>query len=179
MGLTALLPAQSGFAYFRPLPGASFLKYRAATYPMFNQVVAGNAMISEGIGVSIEMKCPSNAAFPYSQKQAAIASLVASLKQHISLGGIFSVQTPAYFYQNGLMTDFRDITGADLKQVQAEFQLDFFFPLITIADAQAAQGTFLQTLNSGAAISTPSWSTGTAPPLPGVPTSALMPPTIQ
>jgi len=180
MAFNSLLPAPSGFAYFRPVPGASLIKNRCATYPMFNQMVAGNAMIAEGVQLSMEMECPANPQFPYLQKSAYISALIASLKKHNVLGGTYSVATPAFFYDNGVMLDFRDVTGADKKQAQVTFQIDFYFPLITIADAQAAMGTFLQTLGNGAAINgSPSWSTGALSSVPSVSNSALTPPTIQ
>lgn len=180
MPFTSLLPASRGFAFFKPIPGASLLKNRCATYPMFNQVVAGNAMVADGVPLSVRMDCPANASFPYLQKSAAIQALVSSLKQHNALGGIYSVYTPALLYQNGVMLDLRDITGGDSKQAQVSFQIDFFFPLISIADALAAQSTFLQVLGSGAAINgSPSWSTGAQSSVPSVPSSTLTPTTVQ
>jgi hypothetical protein len=172
-----LLP--SGFAWFRPVAGASLLRNRCAEYPMANQAIAGNAMIAMPVTVSMEMICPaSQATVAYGNKNAIITALVASLKQHNATGGLYGVYTPAFTYQNGVMLDFRDVTTADMKQVQAVFQLDFFFPLITVADAQAAQGALYRTITSGAAMNgQPSFSTGATNP--SLPSGALTPPTIQ
>jgi len=172
-----LLP--TGFARFRPVPGASLMRAQCAQYPMANQAIAGNAMIALPVNLSMEMICPATAiTVPYMNKGAIITALVASLKQHQVLGGIYSVYTPSFTYDAGVLLDFRDVTPADMKQVQAVFQLDFYFPLITVADALAAQGALYRTITSGAAISgTPSFSTGATNP--SLPSGALTPPTIQ
>lgn len=169
----SLLP--TGFAQFKPVPGASLLKNECAQYPMANQAVAGNAMIAQPVQISIEMICPANSAtVAYKAKSAIITALVTSLAQHNASGGVYTVYTPAYCYENCVMLDFRDVTPADIKQAQAVFVLDFYKPLISVADAQAAQSSLLQTLGSGAAISgSPSWSTGaTNPTLANIPPPA-------
>jgi hypothetical protein len=176
----SLLP--KGFAQFRPVSGASLLKNECAQYPMGNQAIAGNAMIALPTRISIEMICPANAAtVPYGNKSAIISALIATLKQHNASGGVYTVYTPAFTWQNCVMVDFRDVTPADVRQTQAVFVLDFFEPLITIADAQAAQGSLYQALTSGAPIvGQPSFSTGAVSPnLANSPSQNLLPPTIQ
>lgn len=181
-GVIALANPQflpTGFARFRPVPGASLLRNECAQYPMANQAIAGNAMIALPVNFSMEMICPSTpGTVPYANRSPIIQGLIASLKQHNASGGLYSVYTPAFPYENGVLLDFRDVTPADLKQAQAVFQLDFFFPLITVADALAAEGALYQTLTAGAAIhGQPNFSTGAVnPPLPS---GALTPPTIQ
>ena len=140
----------TGFASFRPVPGASLLRNDCSQYPMANQAVAGNAMIAKPIPVSIEMICPATAeTVPYSNKSAIIEALVETLKQHNATGGTYNVYTPAYPYTSGVMLDFRDVTAGDSKQVQEVFSLDFLFLLITVAQAQTAQSQLLQSITNG------------------------------
>lgn len=185
----SLLP--KGFAQFRPVSGASLLKNECAQYPMGNQAVAGNAMIAQPTRISIEMVCPANAAtVSYGGKSAIISALIASLKQHNASGGVYTVYTPAFTWNNSVMLDFRDVTPADIRQTQAVFVLDFFNPLITVADAQAAQGSLYQALTNGVPIiGQPSFSTGSTSPsalanlpvpdLTAPPNISLTPATIQ
>lgn len=173
---TSLLP--TGFATFRPLAGSSLLKAECAQYPMANQAVAGNAIIQLPTNLSMQMVCPAMAnGVPYENKSSVIAALVATLIQHNAMGGLYDVYTPAFPYSNGILLDFRDVTDANIKQAQAMFELDFFFPLITLAAAQAAEGSLYQAITSGVPIvGQPSFSTGT-PTSSAVPN--LAPPTIQ
>lgn len=152
-GMIALNSSQflpAGFASFRPVSGASLLRNDCSQYPMANQAVAGNAMIAKPIPVSIEMICPANpSTVSYNNKSSIIEALVATLKQHNATGGYYNVYTPAYPYTNGVMLDFRDVTPGDTKQVQEVFSLDFLFLLITVAQAQAAQSSLLQSITNG------------------------------
>lgn len=175
----------TGFATFKPMPGGSLLKSECAQYPMANQAVAGNAIIQLPTNLSMLMVCPATATgTPYESKFSVIQALVATLLQHNSLGGVYTVYTPAFTWESGILLDVRDVTDANLKQAQAMFEFDFFFPLITIASAQAAKGSLYQTITGGLPIvGQPSFSTGaTSPTMANVPApdfDSLTPPTIQ
>lgn len=184
MALTYLLTAAAGpqvvkWLKFRPIPGGQLLKYECATYPMANQAVAGNAMIAMPVNFSMEMVWPATSdGVPYLNKNAVVTGLVSSLQQHAALGGTYTVYTPAYTYPPGVLLNFSDTTTGDIKQAQALFQMDFYFPLLTVAQVQAAQGSLYQAINGGQTITgQPSFSTGASSPsaLPG----SLTPPTIQ
>lgn len=181
MANPSLLP--TGFATFKPMPGGSLLKAECAEYPMANQAIAGNAIIQLPTRLSMLMICPATAnGTPYENKYSVIQALVTTLTQHNAMGGVYIAYTPAFTYENGILTDFRDVTDASIKQAQAMFELDFYFPLITIASAQAAQGSLYQTITNGTpVVGQPSFSTGaTSPQLANVNTTPdLTPPTIQ
>jgi hypothetical protein len=49
------------FAHFRPVPGASIIKNQVPMYPLANQTVAGNAIITQPLTVSLRMTCPAQA----------------------------------------------------------------------------------------------------------------------
>lgn len=171
----SLLP--TGFATFRPLPGASLLKSQCAEYPMANQAVAGNAIIQLPTNLSMQMVCPATASgVAYENKSSVIQALIATLTQHQSMGGVYDIYTPAFPYTNGILTDFRDVTDANIKQAQAMFELDFYFPLITVAAAQVAQGSLYQAITAGTPIvGQPSFSTGATSTTP----TSLTPSTVQ
>lgn len=180
LAVSSLLPAK--FASFKPVTGASLLKNQCATYPFANQAVAGNALIAEPLTLSMQMVCPATGDnVGYLSKSSVMSSLVASLKQHNSQGGLYTVFTPAFTYPDGVLLDVRDVTSDDMKQKQVVYQWDFYFPLLTLAAAQAAQSALMQALTNGTPITgQPSWSTGAADPSQlQQPASALTPPTIQ
>lgn len=171
------------FASFKPVTGASLLKNQCATYPFANQAVAGNALMAEPLTLSMQMVCPAStldSGVGYLTKQSIISSLVSSLQQHNAQGGLYTVFTPSYIYNDGVLMDLRDVTSDDLKQKQVVYQWDFFFPLLTLAAAQAAQSGLMQTLTDGTPVTgTPSWSTGAVDPSELQGPGALTPPTIQ
>lgn len=172
-----------GFASFKPVTGASLLKNQCATYPFANQTVAGNALIADPVTLSMHMICPAStldSGVSYLTKQSIISSLVSSLQQHNSQGGLYTVFTPSFIYADGVLVDLRDVTSDDMKQKQVVYQWDFFFPLLTLAAAQAAQSSLMQTLTDGTPITgQPSWSTGAVDPSELQGPVALTPATIQ
>lgn len=180
LGIASLLP--QNFATFKSVQGASLLKNQCATYPFANSRVAGNALIADPLTLSMQMICPASGdGVGYLAKSSVISSLVSSLNQHNSQGGLYTVYTPAFTYPDGVLLDIRDVTPDDQKQKQVVYQWDFYFPLLTLAAAQAAQSALMQTLTNGTPITgTPSWSTGaTDPSQLSQPASALTPATIQ
>lgn len=173
-----------GFASFKPVTGASLLKNQCATYPFANQAVAGNALIADPLTLQMQMICPASSApdgVGYLSKQSIMTALVASLNQHNAQGGLYTVFTPSFVYNDGVLLDLRDVTSDDMKQKQVIYQWDLYFPLLTLAAAAAAQGSLYQKLDSGATIvGQPSFSTGaTNPSSMQQPQSVLTPPTIQ
>jgi|SRR5580700_1011465 hypothetical protein len=140
----------SGIAY-RPMPGASLLKNQPSTYPFANQAVAANAIIQQPVNLSMEMTCPVPPGGSWQAKTSMFNSLVQTLKQHINLGGLFNVATPAFTYTNGMLLDFRDVGQGESRNPQYKFQLDFYFPLITLDQAQQVLNTLLNNLSNQSA----------------------------
>ncbi len=136
------------FASYMPLPGASLIANEVATYPFANQSVAANAIITQPLNISMLMTCPANGSGGYWQKQTTMSSLQSSLAQHNSLGGTYSIITPAYIYTYCIMTGMRDVSGGDSKQVQYAWQLDFTQPLVTTQAAAQAKNSLIQQIES-------------------------------
>ncbi|HUZ33899.1 MAG TPA: hypothetical protein VMV19_17595 [Xanthobacteraceae bacterium] len=140
------------FANFQPLPGGTLIKQRAGTYPYANQSVAANAVIADPLTISLLMLAPASAAGGYLTKLGVMTSLQATLAQHNGMGGTYIVATGSFFYTNCLLMELRDISPALSKQAQIGWQWDFYKPLLTLADAQAAQNSLLSKISSGATL---------------------------
>jgi hypothetical protein len=168
------------FASYMPLPGGSIINNQIATYPFANQSVAANAIITQPLNISMLMTCPAGVAGSYWQKQTVMSSLQSSLAQHNSLGGTYSIITPAFIYTYCIMTGMRDVSGGDSKQVQYAWQMDFAQPLVTTQAAAQAQNTLLQRLTAqtpptvstnrpgGLPVSNPSQAVSGIPTLPTI-----------
>ena len=141
--------ADSAFATFVPLSGGKIIDNDVATYPFANQAIAANAIIAKGLTISMKMICPVREAGGYGTKLATITALQASLAQHVNLGGTFTVATPSFYWENGLLLTMFDVSDGESKQAQIEWQLDFYFPLLTLAQAAAAQNTLMSKVSSG------------------------------
>lgn len=149
------------FAEFIVLPGAKLVSQSVAVYPFASQQVAANATVQEPLTLSILMRAPVNSAFGYLMKAAIFSSLKLALTQHNNAGGTYTVLTPSYPYQNGILLDMVDVTEGETKQVQVDWQFDFFFPLITTQEETAAYNSALQHIAGGGpptAGSSPSWA---------------------
>lgn len=151
------------FAHYLPLPGSTLVSQAIAMYPFANQAVAANATIQQPLTISLAMIAPVNKPGGYTQKLAAFSNLQAQLTTHNASGGTYIIATPAFIYNNCLMTSMADITAEvsaeDGKQVQIQYQLDFIQPLLTLAGAQQAQNALMQKLTNGSRINgAPSWS---------------------
>ena len=174
---TGGLPASDDevFARYLPMPGSTLISQSIGMYPFANQAVAANATIEQPLTLSMTMIAPVNRAGGYLTKLTLFSALQRSLAQHNAAGGMYIVATPAYVYENLLMTAMTDISTGD-KQKQIEWQIDFIQPLLTLQAAAAAQNGLIRKITSGGKISAPlSWSgvsTSSPANLPGM-TGAL------
>lgn len=164
------LSPDNTFARYVVIPGGSVINQSVATGPFANQVIAANATIQQPNTVSLRMIAPVKSAGGYLTKTAIFSALQTSFEQHNNSGGTYTIATPAFIYTNGLMTGMRDITSNEGKQVQIEWQLDFFFPVISQAQANSAYSSSMsklanaQQINGPVAWSGPSVAAGTAMP---------------
>lgn len=151
------------FAHFEPLPGGTLVDFTAAEYPFASMNMAANAMLQNGLKVSLKMLCPArNNAHNYSALQATITRLQQQLTAHILAGGSFTVATPGFIYSNCLLMGLRDISNAGDKKVQGVFQFDFMAPLITQQAAEQAFNSLYAKLTSGLPVGNPPRNSGVA-----------------
>ena len=141
------------FASFTPMPGSTLVENAVATYPFANARVAANAIVTQPLRISLLMQVPVRKPGGYADKQQVMTSLKSSLDQHNLAGGTYTVATPSYTYVNCLLTALRDVGGAESKQAQIVWQMDFMQPLLTAADAQAAQNSLMTKISNGTAVS--------------------------
>lgn len=137
------------FAIYLPLPGSTLISQSIAMYPFANQAVAANATIQQPLTLSMVMIAPVNQAGGYDAKQSTFSALQSTLQNHNSSGGMYTVATPAFQYENLLLISMTDITGEDYRQKQIQWQFDFIQPLITQQQAQQAQNGLMQRISSG------------------------------
>lgn len=181
MSISDLLGGDSDdpIARFIVLNGGTLIDQSVATFPFANQTVAANATIANPNVVSLKMIIPAKDEFSYGQKLQVVTALQSSLAKHNSQGGTYTVATPSFYYDNGLLMAVRDISGGESKQAQIEWQFDFFFPLITLAAAQAAQSTLMNKISNATPVDgdPPAWSgaSTTAGSPPGVGSSGSSP----
>ena len=156
---TGNFSADNFFARYLPVPGGTLISNSVGMYPFANQQVAANAIIQQPLQISLLMIAPVNQTGGYLTKLPLLTALQSSLTQHNQLGGTYNIATPAYIYTNCLMTGMTDVTNGESRQVQIEWQMDFVQPLLTKAQAAAAQSSLIQTVSNGSQITgTPSWS---------------------
>lgn len=169
-----VLDTDDFFAHFMPLTGSSLIANDIGRYPMANQAVAANAIISQPLTVSLKMVCPAKDGAGYASKLATLLALQATLKQHNNSGGTYIVATPSYFYTNCIMLSMRDVSSSGTKQPQTEWEFNFEQPLLTLDSAQQVQNSLMGRISSGVPIpGTPTWSG--LPPTVGVPNSLATP----
>lgn len=139
------------FAQFLPMPGATLVDNDIGTYPFANQQTAANAIITKPLVVSLKMVCPWRQPGDAWLKLATMTALQSGLQQHNTTGGTYTIVTPSFIYTNCLMTAMRDISAGD-RQWQFEWQIDFVQPLLTLAQAAAAQNQLLASITNGSQI---------------------------
>jgi hypothetical protein len=150
--------SNSYFATYLPLPGSTLIANQVGMYPFANQFVAANAIVAQPLTLSMLMIAPVNQPGGYLTKLATFTALQGSFAQHNASGGTYSVATPAFIYNNLIMTGMQDVTSGEGHQKQIEWQIDFVQPLLTQQSAAAAQSSLLSLITSGGQVSNASWS---------------------
>jgi hypothetical protein len=161
--------------------GGTLINNQIAKFPFLNQAVAANAIIAQPLNISLRATCPAGDQYTWAQKASIISALQATLSQHNNLGGLYTVCTPGYIYQNCILVLVRDVSGNDTKQPQYAWQFDFEQPLVSLQAATQAQNNLMsqftkQTPTTG----NPSWPGGLAVGNPSnVTTNSLVSPALS
>jgi len=155
LGSSGALDISEFFGQFRVVPGHTLMRNEIAMYPLANQTVAANAVITQPLEVQLEMIVPADGRFTLSRKKTIITALKSTLDEHTAKGGYYNVATPSYIYQGCLLTGLVDESDEDDgSQVQTRWLWSFTQPLLTAAAAAAAQNQAMnkitdQTRNAG------------------------------
>lgn len=148
----------SFFAHFRALPGGNLFSVELGDYPFANQAVAANATIAKVLHISLLMESPANQPGAFISKLVTMTALKAALDLHSSLGGTYTVATPAYIYTNCILIDLMDVSDGSPTQTQSRWQWNFERPLLDQAQATTALGSLLSKLSGGLPSSSTVWS---------------------
>lgn len=142
--------AYDNFGIFSVLPGGSLMDIENAKYPLANQTYASNASITQPLKISFEMLVPASEDIPFSLKRSIMTALKSVLDQHTSLGGYYTAYTPAYIYNNLLLTSLIDGSEDERGgQPQTRWIWDFEQPLLTVQQGQAAQSQAAYRMTGG------------------------------
>src|SRR6516165_2070046 len=136
------------FGAFNVMPGGTLVNQQIAKYPFANQWVAANATIREPLTLSVIMDAPMRGPNAWIIKQVIMTSLEATLEKHNNAGGTYTVMTPAYMYDNLIMTALTDNSRGNNSLPQNAWRFDFERPLVALAELQEAQNQFTQKLTN-------------------------------
>lgn len=137
------------FGAFNILPGGTLISQSIGKYPFANQYVAANAVIEEPLTLSVIMDSPMRGDNAWTIKQAVMTALKATLDQHNSVGGTYTVATPAFLYQDLVLTALTDNSRGQNSLPQNAWRFDFEKPLIALSDLQGAQNHLMGLLSNG------------------------------
>jgi hypothetical protein len=151
------------FGAFNVLPGGTLVSQTIGKYPFANQTVAANAVIREPLTLSLIMDTPMRTPNAWMIKQMVFTALKATLETHNDAGGTYTVATPAYMYDNMIMTSLTDNSRGNNSLPQNAWRFDFERPLVALAELQGVQSQFLQKITNG--LPTPGAVTGPSPGL--------------
>jgi hypothetical protein len=138
----------NAFGAFNVLPGGTLVAQTIGKYPFANQSVAANAMIREPLTLSVIMDTPMRGPDAWNKKQSVMTALKLALDGHNNAGGMYTVATPAFIYQNLVMTALTDNSRGNNSLPQNAWRFDFEGPLITIAAAQGSQNQLMQKISN-------------------------------
>ena len=158
-GISIPMSNEEFFAHWKPATGSTLMLNTVGNYPFANQSTAANAVIAQPLTVSMVMICPVNQSSSYATKAVKMNALIRAINLHIAKGGLFVVLTPAYIYDNCILTGIRDISAGETKQVQLMYSWDFTRPLImTNNDAVGALSTLMDKIDKGVKLDSSAWS---------------------
>lgn len=146
------------FCHWRVQTGSTLLNYELAKYPFASQKVAANAILAQPQEIPMIMSAPVNENTGIFTKLATFTALESALEAHANLGGTYIVATPAFIYNNCILTRVQDITPNSEIVPQREWLFNFEKPLITESEAGRAINNFLNKIDAGDVVSGSSWT---------------------
>ena len=136
------------FGAFNVLPGGTLVNQQIAKYPFANQNVAANATIREPLTLSVIMDAPMRGPNAWFVKQMVMTALKFTLDTHNNAGGTYTVITPAYMYDNMIMTSLTDNSRGNNSLPQNAWRFDFERPLVALSDLAGAQNQLMSKISS-------------------------------
>jgi len=137
------------WATFFPMPGAKLHNNQIGNYPFANQKTAANAIIMQPLTFSLRMNITPRLPGGMVTRTMASTALKAALDKHNSLGGTYTVLTPAFLYQGCILTGFTDITSGESKHQQTDWELSFIQPLLSTSEALQVENSVMSKITAG------------------------------
>jgi hypothetical protein len=149
------------FGAFNILPGGTLISNSIAKYPFANQSVAANAIIREPLTLSVIMDAPMRGVNAWNVKRMIFTTLKMTLDSHNDAGGMYTVYTPAFQYDNLVMVSLTDNSRGNNSLPQNAWRFDFERPLVALTDLVGAWNQFMQKI--GNQLPTPGNISGSSP----------------
>ncbi len=144
----------NAFGAFNVVPGGQLILQQIGKYPFANQSVAANAVIREPLTLSVLMDAPmrppglvGGSGSTWDYKLHIFSMLKSTLENHNNKGGTYIVATPAFIYENLVMTALTDISRAQNSVPQNAWRFDFEQPLVTMSGVTGALNGLNSLLN--------------------------------
>ena len=138
------------FGAFTVIPGGTLCVNTVPKYPLASMTMAANAIVREPINVSLVWDTPMRGPNAWDVKLTTMQALKAMLDQHNNLGGTYTVMTPAYYYDNLILTALTDNSRGGNPLPQNAWRFDFERPMIvTEQDATLDQNMVTSKMAGG------------------------------
>jgi hypothetical protein len=138
------------FGAFNVVPGGQLVLQQIGKYPFANQSIAANAVIREPLTLSVLMDTPMRKkGNGWDYKLHTFSMLKSTLDRHNNLGGTYTVVTPAFVYENLVMTALTDISRSANPLPQNAWRFDFEQPLVTLSGLSGALNSLTSKLAQG------------------------------
>jgi hypothetical protein len=137
------------FGAFNVLPGGTLVTQAIAKYPFANQWVAANAVIREPLTISLIMDAPMRGPNAWQIKKMILTALQATLDRHNNAGGLYVVDTPAFMYENLILTSLTDNSRSNNSLPQNAWRFDFEKPLVAMSDLSGSLSQQMLKMSNG------------------------------
>jgi hypothetical protein len=134
------------FGAFTVLPGGTLCVNTVPKYPLASMTMAANAIVREPINISLIWDTPMRGPNAWISKLTTMIALKAVLDLHNNAGGMYTVMTPAFYYDNLILTSLADNSRGGNPLPQNAWRFDFERPMIVTTDDVTADLNMLTSL---------------------------------
>jgi hypothetical protein len=140
----------NAFGAFNVLSGGTLSVNTVPKYPLGDMTMAANAIVREPINISLIWDTPMRDDNAWAVKIAVFQMLKGVLDLHNNSGGVYSIMTPAYTYDNCILTALTDNSRSNSPVPQNAWKFDFERPMVVTTDDLAqAQNIFMNHMTQG------------------------------
>jgi hypothetical protein len=142
------------FGAFNVLAGGTLCVQTVPKYPLADMTLAANAIVREPLTLSLIWDTPMRGANAWDTKLTVMQALKMMLDQHNNAGGLYAVMTPAFFYENLILTALTDNSRGGNSLPQNAWRFDFERPMVVNTTdlttiGYGAQNIALQKMTAG------------------------------